>query len=277
MGNGTRSLANIVTAVGTGDGSSTGSKAPEACRAAQYGSSDEVIVPVVQLSVSVADRASFDPVGDSFSGFQFGELAFGALGVLAISTEYGTGVIRSTLAAVPSRRQVFATKTLVLGTFALIVCEVCAFASFFLGQAVLSGRGLDVRLSQADVLRAVSFAGIYMAVVTMVGFGHTASAMAAMVALVFLAWPAARAMESFTSLPDRMLLVNAADALTAIHSASGAHPERIPSFGFACLDLVLYLATFLGLAPGVSVAMRKQDPYPTGPGLHAVSGSLRGT
>ena len=237
-----------MTAVGTGDGSSTGSKAPEACRAAQYGSSDEVIVPVVQLSVSVADRASFDPVGDSFSGFQFGELAFGALGVLAISTEYGTGLIRSTLAAVPSRRQVFATKTLVLGTFALIVCEVCAFASFFRGQAVLSGRGLDVCLSQADVLRAVSFAGIYMAVVTMVGFGHTASAMAAMVALVFLAWPAARAMESFTSLPDRMLLVNAADALTAIHSASGAHPERIPSFGFACLDLVLYLATFLGLA-----------------------------
>jgi ABC-2 type transport system permease protein len=272
-----------VTAVGTGDGSPTGSKAPEACLAAQYGSSDEVIVPVVQLSVSVADRASFDPVGDSFSGFQFGELAFGALGVLAISTEYGTGLIRSTLAAVPSRRQVFATKTLVLGTFARIVCEVCAFASFFLGQAVLSGRGLDVRLSQADVLRAVSFAGIYMAVVTMVGFGlgavirHTSGAMAAMVALVFLAWPAVRAMESFTSLPDRMLLVNAADALTAIHSASGAHPERIPSFGFACLDLVLYLATFLGLAPGVSVAMRKQDPYPTGPGLHAVSGSLRGT
>ena len=136
-----------MTAVGTGDGSSTGSKAPEACLAAQYGSSDEVIVPVVQLSVSVADRASFDPVGDSFSGFQFGELALGALGVLAISTEYGTGLIRSTLAAVPSRRQVFATETLVLGTFARIVCEVCAFASFFLGQAVLSGRGLDVRLS----------------------------------------------------------------------------------------------------------------------------------
>jgi ABC-2 type transport system permease protein len=104
------------------------------------------------------------------------------------------------------------------------------------------------------VLRAVSCAGLYMSAVTMVGFGlgavirHTAGAMAAMVALVFLAWPAARAVESFTSLPDRMLLVNAADALTAIQPASGAHAERIPSFGFACLDLVFYLSVFLGLA-----------------------------
>ena len=97
-----------------------------------------------------------------------------------------------------------------------------------------------------------------------------------MLALVFLAWPAVRATESFTSLPDRMLLVNAADALTAIHSASGAHPKPVPYFGFACLDLVLYLATFLGLAPGVSVAMRRQDSYPTGPGLHAVSGTMTG-
>lgn len=205
-------------------------------------------------SMTTADRASFDPVGDSFSGFQFGELAFGALGVLAISTEYGTGLIRSTLAAVPSRRQVFATKTLTLGAFALIVCPVCAFVTFFLGQAVLSRRGLDVDLGQHDVLRAVAFAGLYMAVVTMVGFGlgaiirHTAGAMAAMVAIVFLAWPAARAVESFTSLPDRLLLVNAADVLTATHPASGPHPERIPSFGFACLDLILYLAVFLTLA-----------------------------
>ncbi|MGH8960330.1 MAG: ABC transporter permease [Jatrophihabitantaceae bacterium] len=205
-------------------------------------------------SMTATDRTAFDPVGDSFSGFQFGELSFGALGVLAISTEYGTGLIRSTLTAVPSRRQVFATKTLVLGTFALIVCQVCAFGAFFLGQAILSRQGLDVGLGQPHVLRAVTCAGLYMAVVTMVGFGlgalirHTAGAMAAMVAVVFLAWPAARAVESFTSLPDRLLLVNAADTLTATHPHSGPHPERIPSFGFACLDLILYLAVFLSLA-----------------------------
>lgn len=205
-------------------------------------------------SMTAADRASFDPVGDSFAGFQFGELAFGALGVLSISTEYGTGLIRSTLAAVPSRGRVFTTKVLVLGAFTLTVCEVCAFGAFFLGQAVLSARGLNVGLGQHDVLRAVICAGLYMTVVTLVGFGlgavirHTAGAIAAMVALVFLAWPAARAVERISFLPDRLLLVNASDALTATHPVSGTHPERVPSFGFACLDLVLYLATFLGLA-----------------------------
>jgi ABC-2 type transport system permease protein len=205
-------------------------------------------------SMAVADRASFDPVGDSFSGFQFGELAFGALGVFAIGTEYGTGLISSTLVAVPSRLQVFVAKVVVLGGFALIVCELCAFSSFFLGQVVLSRRGLDVGLGGHDVLRAVSCAGLYLAVMTMVGFGlgaiirHTAGGMAAMVGLVFLAWPAARAVESFSYLPDRLLLVNAAEALTATHPASGAHSARIPSFGFACLDLVWYLIVLLGLA-----------------------------
>jgi len=204
--------------------------------------------------MNAADRASFDPVGNTFSGFQFGELAFGALGVLAISTEYGTDLIRTTLVTVPSRRLLYTAKVLVLSVFALIVCETCAFSAFLLGQAVLSHRNLDVGLAHGHVLRAVGFAGLYMMVVTMVGFGlgaiirHTAGAIAAMVAIVFLAWPAARAVESFSSLPDRMLLINAADALTATHPATGLHTERIPSFGFACLDLIVYLAVFLGIA-----------------------------
>jgi hypothetical protein len=147
-----------------------------------------------------------------------------------------------------------AVRLSLLGAVALVVCQVCAFGSFLIGQAILSRRGLDVGLGQHGVLRAVVFAGLYMAVVTLVGFGlgatirHTAGALAATVALVFLAWPAARALEGFTSLPDRLLLVNAADALTTTHPATGAHADRIPSFGFACLDLALYLVVFLGLA-----------------------------
>ena len=205
-------------------------------------------------SLAPADRAAFDPVGDSFSGFQFGELAFGALGVLAITTEYGTGMIRSSLIAVPSRRRLIAAKTIVLASSALLTCQLCAFGSFFLGQLILSRRSLDVTLGQQHVLRAVVCAGLYMTVVTMVGFGlgavirHTGGAITAMTALVFLAWPAARAVESFSYLPDRLLLVNAADILTATHPVSGTHSERLPSFGFACLDLLLYLTIFLSVA-----------------------------
>src|ERR1700712_1185265 len=62
------------------------------------------------LQLDPQDRAAFDPVADSFSGFQFAELAFGALGVLAITTEYATGTMHATLVASPQRMQVYAAK-----------------------------------------------------------------------------------------------------------------------------------------------------------------------
>ena len=204
-------------------------------------------------TMTAADKANFDPVGDSLSGFQFGELAFGAFGVLAVSTEYATGMIRTTYAATPRRGTVFAAKALTLGAFALLVSQLCAFGAFGLGQAVLSGKHLNVSLGAHDVLRAVSTAGAYMTVVTMVGFGlgalirHTAAAMTAMFALVFLAYPAARALEGYTYLPDHLLLTNAADVLATTHPPVGAHAARIPSLGFAYFDLALYVVVFLGL------------------------------
>lgn len=204
-------------------------------------------------TMSAADRAGFDPVGDPLSGFQFGELALGALGVLAVSTEYATGMIRSTLIATPRRAVVYTAKALVLALFALLASELCAFTAFFLGQLVLRRRHLNVSVAAPHVLRAVTFAGLYMVVVTMVGFGlgalirHTAGAMAAMFALVFLSYPAARAFDGSSYLLDHLTLANAGSALATIASPTGPHAGRIPSFGFACFDLVLYLVVFLGL------------------------------
>jgi hypothetical protein len=204
-------------------------------------------------TMSAADRANFDPVGDPLSGFQFGELALGALGVLAIGTEYATGMIRVTFTATPRRGTVYAAKALVLGLVALVASELCAVTAFLLGQAVLSSRHLAVGLGAPGVARAVACAGLYMAVVTMVGFGlgaivrHTAGAMAAMVALVFLAYPAARALEGVSYLPDHLLLINAASALATTGPPTGPHAGRVPSLGFAFLDLALYVFVLLGL------------------------------
>lgn len=204
-------------------------------------------------TMTAADKAAFDPVGESLSGFQFGELALGALGVLAVSTEYATGMIRTTLAATPRRGTLYTAKVLTLGLFTLAVSQIFAFGAFFVGQAVLSRKHLNVGIGNHDVLRAVSTAGLYMAVVTMVGFGfgaiirHTAGAMTAMFALVFLAYPVARALEGFSYLPDHLVLTNAVDVLATTHAPTGPHAARIPSLGFAYLDLALYLAVFLVL------------------------------
>ena len=204
-------------------------------------------------SLSPNDRSAFDPVADSFSGFQFAELAFGALGVLMISAEYSTGTIGPTLVASPRRLQVYLAKMLLTCMVALPMCVASAFAAFLTGQYAVRNRGLGVTLSDPHVLRAVLMAGLYLVVVTLVGLGlgacirHTAGALTVMVALVFLAWPAARAVEGLSYVPDRWLLVNAADALVSTHAPTGPNAARAPSFAMACIEMVTYLVVLLGL------------------------------
>jgi ABC-2 type transport system permease protein len=200
-------------------------------------------------TMSAADRAAFDPVGDSFTGLVFAQLAFGVLGVLTVGTEYGNGSIRTTLTAVPGRSRLFAAKALVVGGFTLVLGEAFAFATFGLGQAMLGH--LRVGLTDPGVLRAVASAGLYLAVVALVGYGvggllrHTAGGVAVMFGVIFLAWPVARALEGWSYLPDKLILSNAADVLAQVHAV--APRPRLPTLGVAYLDLLLYLAVALGL------------------------------
>jgi ABC-2 type transport system permease protein len=137
-------------------------------------------------------RAAFDPVGDSFTGLGIAQLAFGALGVLAISSEYTTGLIRTTFASAPRRRAVIAGKAAVVGAVSLLAGELIAFATFFTGQQALSAQHLNVALAHPGALRGVLAAGFYLAVMAWVGLGlgtvirHTAGAIIAMVGVVFL-------------------------------------------------------------------------------------------
>lgn len=72
--------------------------------------------------------------------------------------------------------------------------------------------------------------------------------MAAMSGLIFLAWPLARAVDGLTTLPSRMLLVNAGSALTSLYRPTGPPAARVPSVGLAFAVLALYLAVFLTAA-----------------------------
>ena len=83
----------------------------------------------------------WDPTNQSMAGLAIGSLVLGVLGVLTISGEYGSGTMRSTLAAVPRRETLFAAKATVLGLLTLVVGEILSFAAFFFGQAILSAGG----------------------------------------------------------------------------------------------------------------------------------------
>ena len=143
-------------------------------------------------SGTVPDRLGFDPTAISLSGFGLGQLAIAVLAILFVTSEYSTGMIRATLAAVPRRGRVLGAKVLVFTVVAVAAGEVLAFPSFFLGQFLLRGSAPSAGLGDHDVLRAVIAEGLYLGALSVIGVGlgaiirSTAGAIASMVALLFV-------------------------------------------------------------------------------------------
>ncbi|GAA0914836.1 ABC transporter permease subunit [Streptomyces thermoalcalitolerans] len=115
------------------------------------------------------DRLSFDPTYISFAGMGLGQLAMIVFGVLVVTNEYSTGMIRISLAAVPRRGAFLTSKVAVATTLALVVGMVTSFMAFFLGQALLGSLGTS--LGEEGVLRAVVGGGLYMALIAMFSMG----------------------------------------------------------------------------------------------------------
>ena len=103
-------------------------------------------------------------------GVLFAQLVLGVVGVLAFSGEYGTGMIRATLAVVPSRLPVLWAKLIVLAGLVLPVTLLCAVADFFAATAIESSRGGSaISLTDPGVLREVVGASLYLTVVVIIG------------------------------------------------------------------------------------------------------------
>ncbi|WP_034090876.1 ABC transporter permease [Streptacidiphilus albus] len=108
-------------------------------------------------------------VGLSLFGLNFGQLAVGVLGVLVTAGEYSTGMIRSTLAAVPRRLPVLWAKALIFGAVALLLGVVAAFAAFGIGSGILSGSKAALGFGDAGVIRSLIMAGAYLALIGICG------------------------------------------------------------------------------------------------------------
>src|SRR5580704_12053895 len=106
-------------------------------------------------SLTAAEKASWDPTNESLAGTIFGQLAIAVFGVLAITGEYASGTIRSSIAAVPRRTPLLAAKAAVYGGVAFVLGELVSFASYFLGQALFSGKAPVSHLGDPGVFRAI--------------------------------------------------------------------------------------------------------------------------
>ena len=200
--------------------------------------------------MSANDRASFDPTHDStFTGLLLGQLLAGVLGVLTVTAEFSSGMIRATFAAVPRRRLVLAAKAAVLGAATLATGEILAFAAFFAGQASLQAPAPHATLGQPGVLRAVLLAGAYPALIALIGLGigaiirHTAGAICVVVVVLFLLPLLIAPLGASTQddvvrfLPEQI----AALSLTAIRPVSPALSPLV-AFGLLCVYAVAALA-----------------------------------
>ncbi|MGW7261754.1 ABC transporter permease [Streptomyces sp. NPDC054834] len=115
------------------------------------------------------DDANATALSLSLFGTNFAQLALGVLGVLVTAGEYSTGMIRSTLAAVPRRLPVLWSKAAVFGLVALVVATVGVFVAFPIGAGVVSGTPAALSLSHAGVVRALLGAGLYLGLVAVIG------------------------------------------------------------------------------------------------------------
>jgi ABC-2 type transport system permease protein len=137
-------------------------------------------------------RAVWDPTALSGSGMMIAQLAIGVLGIMIITSEYATGAIRTSLAAVPRRGRFLGAKAVMIAGAAFIASEIITFAAFFVGQALISGRAPTASLSQPGVLGALIGYGLYEVLIALLGLAlgallrHAAAAIAVLVALIFV-------------------------------------------------------------------------------------------
>jgi ABC-type transport system involved in multi-copper enzyme maturation permease subunit len=173
------------------------------------------------------DKAGFDATQTSLAIFFYlGQLIIAVLGAMAITSEYSTGMIRTSLTAMPRRGTVFLSKLLVFTGVALVISLVTSFLAFFVGQAALSGTGVSASLfhsvtipananmsppaggpgngppivtfigtdviSSGTVLTAIVGTALFVTMAAVIAFGlgaiirHTAGAIASAIGLLFV-------------------------------------------------------------------------------------------
>jgi ABC-type transport system involved in multi-copper enzyme maturation permease subunit len=203
-------------------------------------------------------RLDFDPTGTSLRGFDLAQLVIGVLGVLVVSGEYSTGMIKSSMGAAPKRLPVIWAKSIVLTVIAFVAGQVASFVAFFVGQALLSSQHIETTIGAPGVLRAVFGTGLYLTGVGLFGVGlgwiirSTAGGIASLFGLLLIVPELARALpDSWQQHIDKYLPSNAGEAVTAVHTDPATLSPWVGFLVFCC-----YLAAALIAA---AVLVRRRD------------------
>ncbi|MDF9816014.1 ABC transporter permease [Streptomyces sp. SPB162] len=202
------------------------------------------------------EQLRFSAAGVSVRGFLLAQLAVAVLGVLVVSGEYATGMIRATLAAVPRRLPVLWAKAAVYTAVTFLAMTTASLIAFLAGQAILSSQHIGVSLGSPGAARMVVGAGLYLTVVGLLSVAigglvrSTAGGIATVFGLLIVLPLLADSLPSTWSVSE-YLPGNAGQALLV------AHPEPhilAPWTGFAVF--CLYTAVALTAA---AAALSRRD------------------
>lgn len=190
---------------------------------------------------------TYDPTNIGFSGFLFGQLALAVLGALVITSEYSTGMIRTSLAAVPRRGRLLAAKAVVFTGVGVVVGEITGFAAFFVSQAVLGINARHATLGQPHVTRAVIGAGLDLVLIGLLSLGvgallrNTAASITVMVAVLFVLPSVSHALPSSVGNPIRKFWPSeAGQQITSVHRDHHAFSAWL-GFGWMALITAVVL------------------------------------
>ena len=185
------------------------------------------------------DKASFDAAQASVVGLALlGQLVIVVLGALVMTSEYSTGMMRTSLGVMPRRGVLYGAKAAVLTAVTVVIALVTSFASFFIGQSLLHSTHAAATLSQPGVLRAVLASALYIALSGLFAFAlgaivrSTAGAITAAFGLLFLLPQLAKALPSswYAAMVRWLPGGNSVGAFTGTNSADAA-PHLFSAWG----------------------------------------------
>jgi ABC-2 type transport system permease protein len=170
-----------------------------------------LLLGVVALTIAVSTAAvgathcpqdltcPVDTTKLSLTGVQLGQAVVAILAVLTISSEYGSGMIRTTLAAMPNRLAVLAAKAILLAALVLAAGAVAVFGSVLAAHLILPGHGFTavrgfhpVWLSYGPTLRAACGSVLYLGLIALMSLGiavivrDSATSIGVVLALLYL-------------------------------------------------------------------------------------------
>lgn len=192
-------------------------------------------------------------------GYYFAELVVAVLGVLLITGEYGTGMIRSTMAAVPKRIPALIAKYLVVGVTTFIVAMAAIFISFLVTKPILGRDNLDSGLN-GEILRVFLGAGAYLALIAMFALAvgallrHSAAAISAVLGVLLLVPIILGILSNFVSWAGDITKWIPTEVGSRMMTTSSGGDGLTPLQGFGMLSLYVVV-----LAVASAVMIRRRD------------------